>query len=45
MAGETPPTSGLGIPCLHQPKSIASTDPEIAGAIDEERRRQEEHIE
>ena len=26
-------------------KSIASTDPEIAGAIDEERRRQEEHIE
>ena len=26
-------------------KSIAATDPEIAGAIDEERRRQEEHIE
>ena len=45
MIGENATNTGAGNPMFASNASVASVDPEIAAAINEERRRQEEHIE
>ena len=45
MVGENATNTGAGNPMFASNASVASVDPEIAAAINEERRRQEEHIE